>query len=50
MVDDTLRNLRTAKKLGMKTVWISTAARVPGYVDASISNIRQLPRMLARLQ
>lgn len=50
MVDDTLCNLRTAKKLGMKTVWVSAAARVPGYVDASISNIRQLPGMLARLQ
>jgi putative hydrolase of the HAD superfamily len=50
MVDDTLCNLRTAKKLGMKTVWVGTAARAPGYVDASVSNIRQLPRMLTRLQ
>jgi putative hydrolase of the HAD superfamily len=50
MVDDTLCNLRTAKKLGMKTVWVGTAARVPGYVDASVPNIRQLPRMLTRLQ
>ena len=50
MVEDTLCNLRTAKKLGMKTVWIGAAARAPGYVDASISSIRQLPRMLTRLQ
>jgi putative hydrolase of the HAD superfamily len=50
MVEDTLSNLRTAKKLGMKTVWVGAAARTPGYVDASISSIRQLPRMLTRLQ
>lgn len=50
MVEDTLCNLRTAKKLGMKTVWVGAAARTPGYVDASISSIRQLPRMLTRLQ
>lgn len=50
MVEDTLANLRTAKKLGMKTVWVTRAARTPGYVDASIPNLRQLPRMLAQLQ
>ncbi len=50
MVEDTLVNLRTAKKLGMKTVWVTRAARRPGYVDASIPNLRQLPRMLAQLQ
>jgi putative hydrolase of the HAD superfamily len=50
MVEDTLCNLRTAKKLGMKTVWVSAAAKAPGYVDLSISNIGQLPRVLARLQ
>ncbi len=42
--------VRTAKKLGMKTVWVTSAARTPGYVDASIPNLRQLPRMLAQLQ
>ncbi|HEX6007837.1 MAG TPA: pyrimidine 5'-nucleotidase [Burkholderiales bacterium] len=50
MVEDTLSNLRTAKKLGMRTVWVSEAARAPGYVDVKISSLRQLPRMLTRLQ
>jgi putative hydrolase of the HAD superfamily len=50
MVEDTLENLRTAKKLGMKTVWVTRSAGRPHYVDVSIANIRQLPRMLARLQ
>jgi len=50
MVEDTLSNLRTAKKLGMRTVWVTKAKRAPGYVDARISSIRQLPRVLTRLQ
>jgi len=39
MVEDTLENLRTAKRLGMKTVWISRTKRVPGYVDVSVTGI-----------
>jgi putative hydrolase of the HAD superfamily len=50
MVEDTLENLRTAKKLGMKTVWVTRSAKAPGFVDASIPDLRALPRMLARLQ
>jgi putative hydrolase of the HAD superfamily len=50
MVEDTLENLRTAKKLGMKTVWVTRSATAPGYVDARTANLRQLPRMLAHLQ
>ena len=50
MVEDTLPNLRTAKKLGMKTVWVSRAGKAPGYVDASITNLRQLPRVMTRRQ
>jgi putative hydrolase of the HAD superfamily len=50
MVEDTLENLRTAKRLGMKTVWVSGATRVPAFVDARLSSIRQLPRMLDQLQ
>ncbi len=48
MVEDTLENLRTAKKLGMKTIWVSTARRAPAYVDLKIANLMQLPRMLGR--
>jgi putative hydrolase of the HAD superfamily len=49
MVEDTLGNLRTAGRLGMKTVWVSRAARAPGYVDVRVANLRQLPRMLPHL-
>ena len=45
MVEDTLANLRTAKKLGMSTVWVARSARNPGYVDFSIRNLLQLPRL-----
>ena len=50
MVEDTLDNLRTAGRLGMTTVWVTRAARAPGYVDVTVPNLLQLPRMLACLQ
>jgi putative hydrolase of the HAD superfamily len=50
MVEDTLENLRTAARLGMKTVWVTLARRAPAYVDIKIANLMQLPRMLATLQ
>jgi putative hydrolase of the HAD superfamily len=49
MVEDTLANLKTAKKLGMSTVWVARAARLPAYVDFSIRNLLQLPRLAWRL-
>ena len=49
MVEDTLVNLRTAKKLGMKTVWVSRERRAPGYVDVRISNLSELRRNLRQL-
>jgi putative hydrolase of the HAD superfamily len=48
MVEDTLENLRTAKKLGMKTIWVSRASRTPPYVDLKVANLRELPRWLSR--
>ena len=39
MVEDTLDNLRTAGRLGMKTVWVARAGRAPGYVDVKIANL-----------
>lgn len=39
MVEDSLENLRTAKKLGMKTIWVSGTRRVPAYVDARVTAI-----------
>jgi putative hydrolase of the HAD superfamily len=50
MVEDTLENLRTAARLGMKTVWVTLARRAPAYVDVKIPSLMQLPRMLATLQ
>jgi putative hydrolase of the HAD superfamily len=48
LVDDTLENLRTAKRLGMTTVWVSERAmRVP-YVDLRVSSVTQLPRLVFR--
>ena len=49
MVEDTLENLKTAKKLGMSTVWVARAAKIPGYVDFSVRNLLQLPRVAWRL-
>ena len=49
MVEDTLVNLKTAKKLGMATVWVARSAKAPGYVDFNIRNLMQLPRLAWRL-
>lgn len=39
MVEDSLENLRTAKRLGMKTVWVARAERAPAYVDVRVTGI-----------
>ncbi|EXI79033.1 MAG: 2-deoxyglucose-6-phosphatase [Candidatus Accumulibacter appositus] len=49
MVEDTLPNLRTAKRLGMKTVWVSAETRQPAWVDLRLVSILDLPRQRARL-
>ena len=49
MVEDSLPNLKTAKRLGMKTVWVSASTRQPPYVDVRLASILDLPRQLARL-
>jgi putative hydrolase of the HAD superfamily len=49
MVDDSLPNLRAARRLGMRTVWVSTLPRAPSYVVAKVSSVRQLPRLLDEL-
>jgi putative hydrolase of the HAD superfamily len=45
MVEDSALNLKTAKRLGMKTVLISSASRVPTYVDARIKSVLDLSRL-----
>jgi putative hydrolase of the HAD superfamily len=49
MVEDTLDNLKMAKRLGMSTVWMARTARMPGYVDYSIRKLMQLPRLAWQL-
>jgi putative hydrolase of the HAD superfamily len=50
MVEDSLDNLRTAGRLGMKTVWVTRASRAPGLVDLKVASLAQLPRLLEYLQ
>jgi putative hydrolase of the HAD superfamily len=50
MVEDSLINLKTAKRLGMRTVWVGAAAKAPAHVDVYIRHVAQLPRTLPRLR
>jgi putative hydrolase of the HAD superfamily len=50
MVEDMLDNLRTAKKLGMRTIWVSRAHNAPAYVDATVRNMRALARAGGRMR
>ena len=49
MVEDDLTNLKTAKKLGMRTVWVSKARKCPPFVDVVVKSILQLPGNIRRL-
>ena len=49
MVEDSLPNLISAKKLGMKTVWVSTSLRQSPFVDIKIKSVLQLPERCGRL-
>ncbi len=49
LIEDSAENLKTAKLLGMRTVWISPAARRPAWVDLRIKSILELPRRLGAL-
>jgi len=46
MVDDMLDNLRAAHRLGMSTVWVSSARRRVPYVDVRVSSVTELPRKI----
>jgi len=46
MVDDMLENLRAAHRLGMSTVWVSSARRRVPYVDVRVSSVTELPRKI----
>jgi len=49
MVEDTLANLRTAKRLGMRTVWVSREHNAPAYVDVTVRSLRALQRAASRI-
>lgn len=49
MVEDSAENLLTAKRLGMRTVWVSDALRAPSYVDVKIRDVTELPRAVGKL-
>lgn len=49
MVEDSLANLVAAKKLGMKTVWVSPGSRRSPCVDMQLGSVLDLPRRARRL-
>lgn len=54
LVEDTLDNLRSAKQLGMKTVWITQYVKKElreraRFVDLKVRSIKQIPANLSRL-
>ncbi len=49
LVEDSAENLRTAKRLGMKTVLVSRGLKQPAHVDIKIASILDLRRAAGRL-
>jgi putative hydrolase of the HAD superfamily len=49
MVEDSLENLRAAKRLGMRTVWVDAGNRNAPCVDVKIRDVMRLPYVLHRL-
>lgn len=49
LVEDTLQNLRAARRLGMKTVWVTRETRAPRWVDVKIASVLTLPRFAGML-
>ncbi len=45
MVEDSLPALQTAKKLGMKTVFITPRAQRPAFVDLRLNSVLALPKI-----
>ncbi|MDH4216320.1 MAG: pyrimidine 5'-nucleotidase [Gallionella sp.] len=49
MVEDSLENLRAAKRLGMRTVWVNAGTKGAPFVDVKIRDVMQLPEVLSRI-
>lgn len=45
MVEDSAANLKTAKRMGMRTVWLSHQHRKPSWVDWRITSLLDLQRI-----
>ena len=50
MVEDNLDNLKTAKRMGLTTVWISGAAHKPAFVDFKLKSVLHLARLRPMLR
>ena len=50
MVEDTLANLKTAKRLGMKAVLVGALPKRPSCVDLSVKSVLELPRAQRRIR
>jgi len=48
-IDDALENLRAAHRLGMSTVWVSSASRRVPFVDLRVASVIELPRLVFRI-
>lgn len=49
MVEDVLENLHAARRLGLRTVWVSREPRCPRFVDVRVASLAALPRKLTTL-
>jgi len=45
MVEDSLPALMTAKRLGMKTIWVSKKKNKPNFADFKVSSVLTLPHL-----
>jgi putative hydrolase of the HAD superfamily len=55
MVEDSLDNLKTARRLGLRTVWVARhpgllPVRRPHYVDVMVTGLQGVPAAMARLR
>jgi putative hydrolase of the HAD superfamily len=48
LVEDTLENLRTACRLGMRTVWVTREHRSPRWLDLRVQSVGELRRYVDR--
>jgi putative hydrolase of the HAD superfamily len=49
MVEDNLGNLKPAKRLGMRTVWVGGGLRTSPWADIKVASVTELPRRIGEL-